>query len=169
MMLALSETPEPGVLSRIQQGLWIWGVQQSNCRCGSSGLIPRDSDLDGLRHVQKWTLKCMTLKGSDLRDLTVEYVAASVKVLVTHISTVLCVIKNGDGCQSPRWRRGWLVLYLLSSSLGWAGGVPIIHFLHFGGSGLWLPSAGEKTSSVWSRGHLLRDLPHGEILWGRFR
>lgn len=63
--------------------------------------------------------QCMTLKGSDLRDLTVEYVAASIKVLVTHISTVLCVIKTGDGCQSPRWRRGWLVLYLLSSSLGW--------------------------------------------------
>lgn len=43
----------------------------------------------------------MTLKGSDLRDLTVEYMAASVKVLVIHISTVLCVIKNSDGLASP--------------------------------------------------------------------
>lgn len=71
---------------------------------------------------------------SDLRDLTVEYKAVSLKALVMHIPDVPSVVKNSDGCQSPSSGRGWLVICLLSP---WAGGEPIIHFLHFGGSGLW--------------------------------
>lgn len=81
------------------------------------------------------------------------YVALSGKVLITYISSALCVVKKTvmDNSHLPGAGDGYSCLLL--SSPGWSRN--IYHSCVLGGSGLCPLSAGQMTSSVWRLGQSL--------------